>query len=103
MIGDLFLCYCSVLFQETDEDKSSVAKNDDVFVQFFLFKKNTVHIPVNLGLREPDSDRACGGATPPAAAPLPQPPCRSPPVAAPLSQPPLQVWGAVCVKNIAIS
>ena len=81
MIGDLFLCCCFLLFQETDEDKSSVAENDDVFVQFFLFKKNTVHTPVNLGLRESDSDRACGGGTPPAAAPL-------------------QVWGAVCVKNI---
>ena len=34
VIGELFLC-CFVLFQETDEDKSSVAEDDDVFVQFF--------------------------------------------------------------------
>ena len=49
MIGDLFLCYCFVLFQETDEDKSSVAENDDVFVQFFFIQKKYRSYSCKLG------------------------------------------------------
>lgn len=84
MIGDLFLC-CFVLFQEKDEDKSSVAEDDGVFVQFFYSKKKkTFHIPVNWGLHE--SEVIVHAA-----------------VARLLPQPPLQVWDPICVKTLTFT